>query len=116
MVLRIWNCLHRIHLNNFIRAKSKRLIPYLTRFEPYFLPMLLQNIGKTVGECTEVLRLIEPKYYESNFAKISDELPLYLQRKDVVKKKRERWKQMCMLSIKRMAQPTLKGLDSMPPC
>lgn len=46
MVLRIWNCLHRIHLNNFIRAKSKRLIPYLTRFEPYFLPMLLQNIGK----------------------------------------------------------------------
>lgn len=47
----------------------------------------LGNI-KTVGECTEVLRLIVPKYYESDFAKISDELPLYLQRKDVVKKKK----------------------------
>ena len=45
-MLRIWNCLHRIQLNNFIRAKSKWLIPYQTRFESYFLPLLLQNTGK----------------------------------------------------------------------
>ena len=44
-MLRIWNCLHRIQLNNFIRAKSKWLIPYQTRFESYFLPLLLQNTG-----------------------------------------------------------------------
>ena len=46
MELRIWNCLPRIQLNNFIRAKSKRLIPYLIRLEPYFLTILLQNTGK----------------------------------------------------------------------
>lgn len=107
----------RVANGSNIQTLSTKYHVLLPNFVPPYCRHLMKStviakLGniKTVGECTEVLRLIEPKYYESDFAKISDELPLYLQRKDVVKKKRERWKQMCMLSIKRMSQPTLKVL------
>ena len=56
-MLRIWNCLHRIQLNNFIRAKSKWLIPYQTRFEPYFLPLLLQNTGENENSVFKIFFL-----------------------------------------------------------
>ncbi|HAR79253.1 MAG TPA: hypothetical protein DCR21_00325 [Succinivibrionaceae bacterium] len=66
-----------MQLNNFIRAKSKRLIPYLIRLEPYFLTILLQNTGKEIYILTQEDGpfLLEDK--EDSDGEISTVLPVW---------------------------------------